>query len=106
MLGGWEKNARFISVDSFFEIVGCYCCNFSCCRIRLQIKLKQKRKRFKIEGIKGSPTICPYCSLGCGILVYVNEEKNDVVFTGETLITLLTKGSLCSKGTSIRQLYL
>jgi anaerobic selenocysteine-containing dehydrogenase len=62
-------------------------------------------KEFKIARTTTTPTICPYCSVGCGILVHVNEEKNDVLFTEGDPDHPINRGSLCSKGTSIRQLY-
>lgn len=62
-------------------------------------------KQLKIVGAKTTPTICPYCSVGCGILVHVNQEGNDVLFTEGDPDHPINRGSLCSKGTSIRQLY-
>ncbi len=62
-------------------------------------------KEFKIARTTTTPTICPYCSVGCGILVHVNEEKNDVLYTEGDPDHPINRGSLCSKGTSIRQLY-
>lgn len=62
-------------------------------------------KEFKLARTTTTPTICPYCSVGCGILVHVNEEKNDVLFTEGDADHPINQGSLCSKGTSIRQLY-
>jgi formate dehydrogenase major subunit len=66
-------------------------------------EVKAKSKDFKIAELKPTPTICPYCSVGCGILVYATE--NDVVYTEGDPDHPINQGSLCSKGTSIRQLY-
>lgn len=66
---------------------------------------KAQANELKIARTTTTPTICPYCSVGCGILVHVNEEKNDVVFTEGDPDHPINKGTLCSKGTSIRQLY-
>lgn len=66
---------------------------------------KAQAKELKIARAKTTPTICPYCSVGCGILVHVNEEKTDVLFTEGDPDHPINRGSLCSKGTSIRQLY-
>ena len=66
---------------------------------------KAQSKELKIARTTTTPTICPYCSVGCGILVHVNEAKDDVVFTEGDPDHPINKGSLCSKGTSIRQLY-
>lgn len=58
---------------------------------------------FKIKSAKATPTICPYCSCGCGLLAYTENGK---------LINLegdpdnpVNQGSLCSKGASIYQLF-
>ncbi|OIJ11638.1 formate dehydrogenase [Anaerobacillus arseniciselenatis] len=66
---------------------------------------KAQANEYKIARASTTPTICPYCSVGCGILVHVNEEKNDVLYTEGDPDHPINKGSLCSKGTSIRQLY-
>ena len=66
---------------------------------------KAQSREFKIARTTTTPTICPYCSVGCGILVHVNEAKDDVLFTEGDPDHPINRGSLCSKGTSIRQLY-
>ena len=40
---------------------------------------KAKSSTFKIAELTPTPTICPYCSVGCGILVYASG--NDVIYT-------------------------
>ncbi|GAX89624.1 formate dehydrogenase [Effusibacillus lacus] len=57
----------------------------------------------KIEKAKVTPTICPYCSVGCGILVHVKD--NDVVYTEGDPDHPINQGALCSKGTAVRQVY-
>lgn len=66
---------------------------------------KAKSSEFKIAKLKPTPTICPYCSVGCGILVYANEEGNDVVYTEGDPDHPINEGTLCSKGTTVRQVY-
>lgn len=58
---------------------------------------------FKIKSAQATPTICPYCSCGCGILVYAENGK---------LITAegdpdhpINQGALCSKGSAVSQVY-
>ncbi len=62
-----------------------------------------KTKQLKIAETKVTPTICPYCAVGCGILVHIRD--NDVVFTEGDPDHPINQGALCSKGTTIRQLY-
>ncbi|MBP2243213.1 formate dehydrogenase major subunit [Cytobacillus eiseniae] len=62
-----------------------------------------KSKEFKIAELKPTPTICPYCAVGCGILVY--SKGDDVVYTEGDPDHPINEGSLCSKGTTVRQVY-
>ena len=67
--------------------------------------VQAKTKALKIQSLKPTPTICPYCAVGCGILVYATEAKDDVVYTEGDSDSPINQGSLCSKGGSIRQIY-
>jgi formate dehydrogenase major subunit len=61
----------------------------------------KRRKRFKTAETKESTTICPYCGVGCGLIVSTREGK---------LISIegdpdhpINEGALCSKGMSLFQ---
>src|SRR4051812_49012856 len=60
-------------------------------------------KEFKIAKATVTPTICCYCGVGCGILVHTKD--NTVVYTEGDPDNPINEGKLCSKGTTIRQLY-
>jgi len=62
-----------------------------------------KSKEFKIAELKPTATICPYCSVGCGILVY--STGDDVIYTEGDPDHPINEGTLCSKGTTVRQVY-
>lgn len=62
-------------------------------------------REFKVKELTPTPTICPYCSVGCGILVYASEAEDDVVYTQGDPDHPINEGTLCSKGTTVRQLY-
>lgn len=64
---------------------------------------RAKTREFKIAELKPTPTICPYCAVGCGILVY--SKGDDVVYTEGDPDHPINEGSLCSKGTTVRQVY-
>jgi formate dehydrogenase major subunit len=64
---------------------------------------KAKANEFKIAELKPTPTICPYCAVGCGILVY--SDGKDVIYTEGDPDHPINEGSLCSKGTTLRQVY-
>ena len=42
-------------------------------------EVEAKEKELRIKGATGTNTICPYCSVGCGILVYSKDGK--VIYT-------------------------
>ncbi|HDQ04971.1 MAG TPA: twin-arginine translocation signal domain-containing protein, partial [Deltaproteobacteria bacterium] len=56
----------------------------------------------KIKYAKETTTICPYCSLGCSIIMSTREGK--VVNTEGDPDSPINRGSLCSKGGSIYQM--
>ncbi len=62
-------------------------------------EVQAKTKEFKIAKATVTPTICPYCAVGCGILVHT--KNNDVVYTEGDPDHPINEGSLCSKGTTI-----
>lgn len=56
----------------------------------------------RIMHAKQTATICPYCAVGCGILVHTIDGK--VVNTEGDPDHPINEGSLCSKGMSVYQL--
>ncbi len=55
----------------------------------------------RIKGAKTTTTICPYCSVGCGILVHAKDGK--VLYTEGDPDHPINEGTLCSKGSSLYQ---
>lgn len=66
-------------------------------------EVKSQTDEFKIAKLKPTPTICPYCGVGCGILVY--STGDDVLYTEGDPDHPINEGKLCSKGTTVRQVY-
>ena len=56
----------------------------------------------RINGAAKTNTICPYCSVGCGIIVHTKEGK--VVNTEGDPDHPINEGTLCSKGASLYQI--
>jgi formate dehydrogenase major subunit len=54
-----------------------------------------------IKGAKATNTICPYCAVGCGIIVHTKEGK--VVNTEGDPDHPINEGTLCSKGAGLYQ---
>jgi len=59
-------------------------------------------RELRIKGAKQTTTICPYCSVGCGILVQTKDGK--VVNTEGDPDHPINEGTLCSKGSSLIQI--
>jgi len=64
--------------------------------------VKAYAKELKIKDAKETTTICPYCSVGCGIIVYSKGGK--VVNTEGDPDHPINEGALCPKGASLYQL--
>ncbi|MBT2663783.1 twin-arginine translocation signal domain-containing protein [Bacillus sp. ISL-45] len=62
-----------------------------------------KSKELKIAKATVTPTICAFCGVGCGILVHTKD--NTVVYTEGDPDSPVNEGTLCSKGTTIRQVF-
>lgn len=56
----------------------------------------------KIKDAKQTYTVCPFCSVGCGILVHTKDGK--VVNTEGDPDHPINEGTLCSKGSSLYQI--
>ena len=61
-----------------------------------------KEQESKTKGAKETTTVCPYCSVGCGIVVHTKDGK--VVNTEGDPDHPINEGTLCPKGASIMQL--
>jgi len=59
-------------------------------------------EELKIKGAKETKTICPYCAVGCGIIVHTKDGK--VVNTEGDPNHPISEGTLCSKGSSLYQI--
>ncbi len=61
-----------------------------------------QERESKIKGAKETKTICPYCSVGCGIVVHTKDGK--LVNAEGDPEHPINEGTLCPKGASIMQL--
>jgi len=62
---------------------------------------KAYAQSLRIKGAKETQTICPFCSVGCGIIVHTKDGK--VVNTEGDPDHPINEGTLCSKGASLYQ---
>lgn len=64
--------------------------------------IKAHAQELRISYSKKTTTICPYCSVGCGIIVHT--KNGQVVYTEGDAEHPINEGSLCSKGMALFQL--
>jgi formate dehydrogenase major subunit len=63
---------------------------------------KTKRAGARIAGLKATESVCPYCAVGCGQVVYTRgQELVDIEGNPRSPIN---QGTLCPKGSASRQL--
>ena len=63
---------------------------------------KTKQAGARIAGLKATESICPYCAVGCGQIVYTRDgELVDIEGNPRSPIN---QGTLCPKGSASRQL--
>lgn len=60
-----------------------------------------KTPELRIKGLKSTTTICPYCAVGCGLVVHTKNGK--VVNIEGDADHPINNGSLCSKGAALIQ---
>ncbi len=58
----------------------------------------------RIQGATATPSICCYCSVGCGTTVYTDAVTGAVLDIEGDADHPINRGSLCSKGSSVFQL--
>ncbi len=62
-------------------------------------KIKASTKEFKLEDSKEFTSVCTFCSVGCGMICHVKDEKL-INLEGDP-DHVINEGSLCSKGASM-----
>jgi len=69
----------------------------------VEVYAAELRRQLRIKDAKETPTICCYCSVGCGILV-ATDKKGKVINTEGDPDHPISEGSLCPKGGSTYQI--
>ena len=66
------------------------------------VSKRTKNAAARIEGLKVTESVCPYCAVGCGQVVYTRDgELVDIEGNPRSPIN---QGTLCPKGSASRQL--
>jgi formate dehydrogenase major subunit len=87
----------------FLKLSGATAATAVISQLGLAAPASAKVRDFKILEAKATPTICPYCGVGCGQLVYVRDGK--VVQLEGDPDNPHNQGSLCSKGSALGQVF-
>jgi formate dehydrogenase major subunit len=66
------------------------------------VSKKTKRVGARIAGLKATETVCPYCAVGCGQVVYT--RGGELVDIEGHPRSPVNQGTLCPKGSATRQL--
>jgi formate dehydrogenase major subunit len=69
----------------------------------IQAYAAELRTELRIKGAKETPTVCCYCSVGCGILVST-DSKGKVINAEGDPDHPISEGALCPKGASTYQI--
>ena len=67
--------------------------------LELATPQEAEAKELLIKGAKATTTICPYCAVGCGIIVHTKNGK--VINTEGDPEHPINEGTLCSKGAAL-----
>ncbi len=67
---------------------------------------RERAEKYKLDGVTTTPSLCPYCAVGCGTLVHTRDDGS-----GPRIINIegnpdspISTGSLCPKGSATFQL--
>src|SRR5918911_1006398 len=63
---------------------------------------RTKQARARIAGLKATESVCPYCAVGCGQVVYTRDGQ--LVDIEGNPRSPINQGTLCPKGAASRQL--
>src|SRR3954453_14542643 len=66
------------------------------------VSRKTKKAGARIAGLKATESVCPYCAVGCGQVVYT--RGGELVSIEGNPRSPINQGTLCPKGSASRQL--
>ncbi len=61
-------------------------------------------RELRTKDAKETPTICCYCSVGCGIICHTDNKTGQVIYTEGDVDHPINGGALCAKGASLYQI--
>jgi formate dehydrogenase major subunit len=95
-----------ISRRKFMQLTGATAAGVAVSRLGFDLKpIKAHAQMLKTQYAMETLTICCYCAVGCGAIVHTRKQGDGRVINIEgDPDHVINRGSLCSKGASLRQL--
>lgn len=95
-----------ISRRKFMQLTGATAAGLAVSRLGFDLKpIEAHAQMLKTQYAKETTTICCYCAVGCGAIVHTSKRGDGRVINIEgDPDHVINRGSLCSKGASLRQL--
>ena len=90
----------------FIQVTGATAAGLAVSGMGFDLKpIKAHAQMLKTEYAKQTTSICPYCAVGCGVIVYTSKKGDGRVIDIEgDPDHVINRGSLCSKGAALAQL--
>ncbi len=90
----------------FIQITGATAAGLAVSGLGFDLRpVKVHAQMLKTQYAKETLSICPYCAVGCGIIVHTSRKGDGRVINIEgDPDHVINRGSLCSKGASLEQL--
>ncbi len=90
----------------FIQISGATAAGLAVSGMGFDLKpVKAHAQMLKTKYAKETTSICPYCAVGCGVIVHTSKKGDGRVINIEgDPDHVINRGSLCSKGASLAQL--
>jgi len=89
----------------FLQLTGSACVGMAFGGLGFDLSpIERYAQALKLENVRESRTICPYCSVGCGAIVHtrLNGDGRILNIEGDP-DHVINRGSLCSKGSGMVQ---
>ena len=90
----------------FIQVTGAAAAGLAVSGLGFDLKpVKARAQMLKLNYAKETTTICCYCAVGCGAIVHTSKRGDGRVINIEgDPDHVINRGSLCSKGASLKQL--
>ena len=95
-----------INRREFIQITGATAAGLAVSGLGFDLRpVKVQAQMLKTQYAKETLSICPYCAVGCGVIVHTSRKGDGRVINIEgDPDHVINRGSLCSKGASLTQL--